>query len=139
MTNKEIIEQAFTYFGITTFFGGLAGLAIRKLFYKREDNANLSKTERESSKTITEKYLVELNVNEIIEKKCQAIEEKYKDIIFSMQREHFDLQQGIKERLEKEMRARMEAEKENGLLKEKLQLMDDKIDELTEKLNELGK
>jgi hypothetical protein len=56
---------------------------------------HLSKIERESKKINVEQYLVELNVQEIINKKAEAIEDKYKDVIFNMQREHFEIKKDI--------------------------------------------
>jgi hypothetical protein len=86
---------------------------------RKKAYADLSKTEREADKFKAEKYLVELNVNEIIEKKAQLIELKYKDVIFNMQNEHFEIKKDIQGRLEKEMKRRIEAEQENEILKKR--------------------
>lgn len=111
---------------------------------RKQATATLSKTEEEAGKTVVERYLVELNVNELIDRKALAIEEKYKDIIFSMQREHFEIKKDIQGRLEKEMKSRIEANQENEILKNELSLMrqksddqDRKISELTNRVNEL--
>lgn len=90
---------------------------------QKQANVAISKTEKESNKLQAEKYLVELNVNELIDKKAQIIEDKYKDIIFNMQREHFEIKKDIQSRHEKEMKARIEAEQENEILKNELHLI----------------
>jgi hypothetical protein len=95
MESNAWIVTAFAITGITTVLGLIGTWAVRKIFYKREDNASLSKIERESKKINVEQYLVELNVQEIINKKAEAIEDKYKDVIFNMQREHFEIKKDI--------------------------------------------
>jgi hypothetical protein len=90
---------------------------------------DISKVERESGKFQAERYLVELNVSELIDKKAQIIEEKYKDIIFNMQREHFEIKKDIQGRLEKEMKARIEAEQENEILKNELNIIKEKSED----------
>lgn len=138
MVNNAWLWNAFTIFGVTAFFGGLATLLLRRIFYKKEDKISLSKIERESGKTVIERYLVELNVNELIEKKAEAIEEKYKDLIFNMQREHFEIKKDIQGRLEKEMKSRVEAEQENEILKNELHLIKQKSDDQDRKIDELS-
>src|SRR6478752_2823728 len=70
---------------------------------RKQASANLSKTEREVEKHVVEKYLVELNVNELIKKEAKLIEDKYKDVIFNMQQEHYEIKLDMQGRLEKEM------------------------------------
>jgi hypothetical protein len=112
----------------------------------KKAGVDISKTEREADKLSIEKYLVELNVSEIIDKKAEVIENKYKDIIFSMQKEHFEIKKDMQGRLEKEMKIRIEAEQENEILKNELHLLREtsndqsrKIAELTKKVNQLEK
>jgi hypothetical protein len=113
---------------------------------RKRANVDISRVERESGKFQAERYLVELNVSELIDKKAQIIEEKYKDIIFNMQKEHFEIKKDMQGRLEKEMKIRIEAEQENEILKNELALIreqsdnqDVKIAELTRKVKELEK
>lgn len=105
---------------------------------QKQANVAISKTEKESNKLQAEKYLVELNVNEIIEKKAQLIEDKYKDIIFNMQREHFEIKKDIQGRLEKEMKARIEAEQENEILKNELHLIKQKSEDQDKQIEHLA-
>lgn len=105
----------------------------------RQATLNLSKTEREVEKNVVEKYLVELNVNELIKKEAHLIEEKYKDIIFNMQREHFEIKKDIQGRLEKEMKSRIEAEQENELLKNELHIIREKSDDQDRQIADLRK
>lgn len=102
-------------------------------------NVDISRTEREANKFQAEKYLVELNVSDLIDKKAQAIEDKYKDILFNMQREHFEIKKDIQGRLEKEMKIRVEAEQENEILKNELQLIREKSEEQDRLLDQLRK
>lgn len=113
---------------------------------RKKAGVDISKTEREADKLSIEKYLVELNVSEIIDRKAEVIENKYKDIIFSMQKEHFEIKKDMQGRLEKEMKIRIEAEQENEILKNELHLLrqtsddqDRKIEELTKKVTQLEK
>lgn len=133
-----------TWVGEGLKYLGLLGLvwAIAQYFLnrgRRQASALISKTEKEANKTVVEKYLVELNVNELIEKKAEQIEVKYKDIIFSMQKEHFEIKKDIQGRLEKEMKARIEAEQENEILKNELHLIKQKSTDQDRKIEELNK
>jgi hypothetical protein len=139
MESNMWIVTAFAITGITTVLGLIGTWAVRKIFYKREDNAALSKIERESKKINVEQYLVELNVQEIINKKAEAIEDKYKDVIFNMQREHFEIKKDIQGRLEKEMKARIEAEQENEILKNELNIIKEKSEDQDKHIEELRK
>lgn len=106
---------------------------------KKKADVDISKTEREANKFQAEKYLVELNVSDLIDKKAAAIEEKYKDIIFNMQKEHFEIKKDYQGKMEKEMRARIEAEQENEILKNELQLIREKSDDQDRLLDQLRK
>jgi hypothetical protein len=137
MESNAWIVTAFAITGLSTVLGLIGTWAVRKLLYKREDNASVSKIERESKKINVEQYLVELNVQEIINKKAEAIEDKYKDVIFNMQREHFEIKKDIQGRLEKEMKARIEAEQENEILKNELNIIKEKSEDQDKQIDEL--
>jgi hypothetical protein len=142
VSEAQWVKNALALMGLLGLFWGIAQYFLNR--GRRQANALISKTEREAGKTVVEKYLVELNVNELIQKKADLIDEKYKDIIFSMQKEHFEIKKDIQGRLEKEMKARIEAEQENEILKNELHLIkqkssdqDYKIEELTKKVSHL--
>jgi translation elongation factor EF-1beta len=130
--------------------GGLGILWTIAMYFlnrgRRQASAGISKTERETGKIEIEKYLLELNVQKIIDEKVKLIEIEYKDIIFNMQREHFQIKKDIQGRLEKEMKDRISAEEENVILKNELhtikmksQDQDRKIEELTQKVTSIEK
>lgn len=106
---------------------------------RKRAGVDISKVEREANKFQAEKYLVELNVSDLIDKKAQVLEDKYKDIIFSMQREHFEIKKDMQGRLEKEMKLRIEAEQENELLKNELHIIREKSDNQDRQIEDLRK
>lgn len=139
LENNGWLVNFFAFTGLGTVMTILWTWVVRKVLYKREDNAALSKTEREAKKINVEQYLVELNVQEIINKKAEAIEDKYKEVIFNMQREHFEIKKDMQGRLEKEMKSRIEAEQENEILKNELSILRDQVEDLSKKVKVLEK
>lgn len=142
MKDTAWFDVALRISGALALFGWL----FTWLLNRKKNNAETSKIERESNKSQAESYLFKLNVDEIIDKKAQLIELKYKDVIFNMQNEHFEIKKDIQGRLEKEMKRRIEAEQENEILKNELHMIkeksdaqDEQIEILRNEINELKK
>jgi DNA repair exonuclease SbcCD ATPase subunit len=133
--NNQWLINFLVAVGITT----LANILWGKIFNRRENNANLSKTEQEVKKIALERYIVEANINDLVKREAKILDDNYKDLILKITREHFEVKDELQKRWEKEMKRRLEVEQDNEILRNELDTFRSKIDELTQKVKELEK
>src|SRR5438477_3834722 len=105
---------------ISKLIPGLIGGGLLMFFLsggRRKAKLDMSSTETQVDRQRVEKFVVEFGVTELIKKEAKLIEDKYKDVIFNMQKEHYEIKLDMQGRLEKEMKMRIEAEQDNEILK----------------------
>jgi succinate dehydrogenase/fumarate reductase flavoprotein subunit len=87
---------------------------------RKQANTAISKTEGEIYKHIIENRLAELNIQEIIDKKTEQIEQKYEAILMNVTKEHFETKLKLQEKLESILKEKVVVERENELLHKEL-------------------
>lgn len=89
----------------------------------------VSKTEGEVYKTVVERQLVELKVNELIDARIVIIEEKYKNMLWNKEKEHYEVKLEMQQRLIESIKDKTEAVQENEILKNELEAIREQYDQ----------
>src|SRR6478672_3873180 len=116
---------------IQKLFLGLMGGGLLMFFLtggRRKAKLDMSSTETKVDRDRVEKFVVEFGVTELIKKEAKLIEDKYKEIIANMVKEHYEIKLDMQGRLENEMKRRIEAEQDNEILKNELHIIRTKAD-----------
>jgi hypothetical protein len=97
----------------------------------------ISKTEQEVIKQQLENKLAETKIYDLIELKVKTEIEEFKKIVFDQQQEHYKIKLDMQSRLEREMKARLEVEKERDTLLEQHMNCEEEIKLLKKRVKEL--
>lgn len=128
--------------------GGLSLITTPTLWFlnrgRKQANVSISKTEAEVYKNLVENKLADLNLSEIIETKVQHHIDKFKNLLWDAQEEHYKVKLDMQERMIRTLKEKNEVEQENAMLKNELTEMREEhqscirqIDDLRKEVNKL--